>query len=471
MNLRGKTVLVLGMGDTGLSMIKWLSRLGAVVRVADTRDTPPNIDVIMENYPDVERYVGQFKEKIFSDIAMIALSPGVPLAELNIQQAQKRGVPVVGDVELFAHALANSDIPQQKILAITGSNGKTTVTAMVGEMMKQSGWDVAVAGNIGPAVLDVFMERLDAGCMPQSWVLELSSFQLETTQSLNADVATVLNISEDHLDRYQDIDAYAATKARIFMNDQPDAGIQVLNQDDSKVSAMTLPDRQHIMFGLSASANRNSFGMIEDGDDIWLMHGDEQLIKVSELTVSGLHNALNALAALAMCHAVDLPVASLLPTLRQFKGLPHRMEKVAKINGVTFYNDSKSTNVGATVAALNGLRQGVILIAGGEGKDQDFSPLNRAISNNASGVILLGRDAGKIEGAIKDCDVPVYFAESLREAVQKSLLVAHEGQTVLLSPACASFDLFDNYIHRGEVFVKAVREMAEKFFYLGQKRH
>lgn len=471
MNLHGKTVLVLGMGNTGLSMIKWLSRLGANVRAADTRDNPPNMDFIAEHYPEVTCHTGPFAEKIFSDIAMIAISPGVPMAEPFVQRAQKRGVPVVGDVELFAHALANSDLPQQQILAITGSNGKTTVTAMVGEMMKHSGLDVVVAGNIGPAVLDVFMDRLDAGRMPQSWVLELSSFQLETTRSLNADVATVLNISEDHLDRYQDIDDYAAAKARIFINSQPDAGIQVLNQEDPRVSAMTLPDRQHILFGLSTSANANSFGMLEDGEDIWLMHGEEQLLKVSELTVSGLHNALNALAALAMCHAVNLSLTSVLPALRQFKGLPHRMEKVARINGVTFYNDSKSTNVGATVAALSGLPEGVILIAGGEGKNQDFSPLNWAVTNSACAVILLGRDADDIAAVIKDSDVPLYFVESLEEAVQKSILLAQEDEIVLLSPACASFDMFDNYIHRGEVFVKAVRDISARFFDLGQKRH
>lgn len=471
MNLQGKTVLVLGMGDTGLSMIKWLSRIGAVLRVADTRNAPPNLDWIVENYPDAERHVGQFEEKVFLDIAMIALSPGVPLSEPHIQQAQKRGVPVVGDIELFAQALAHADIPRQKILAITGSNGKTTVTTLVGEMIKQFGWDVVVAGNIGPAVLDVFMDRLDKGCMPQSWVLELSSFQLETTQSLNADVAAVLNISEDHLDRYQSIDDYAAAKARIFMNEQSDAGIQVLNQDDAKVSAMARPDRQQIMFGLRASASENSFGMAEKGNDTWLMQGDKQLMKVSDLTIRGLHNALNALAALAICHAAGLSATSLLPTLRKFKGLPHRMERVAEINGVTFYNDSKGTNVGAAVAALNGLQQGVILIAGGEGKNQDFSPLSSAIANNACAVILIGRDADKIAEAIKDCGVPLYFAETMNEAVQKSLLLAQDDETVLLSPACASFDMFNNYIHRGEVFVKAVRALEANFINLGLKRH
>jgi UDP-N-acetylmuramoylalanine--D-glutamate ligase len=474
MNLQGKTILVLGMGETGLSMVKWLSRMNAKIRVADSRVNPPNWDVLVKAFPAMPVFKGQFATEIFDGVEMIAVSPGVPLAEPCVQQAQLRGIPIVGDVALFISALSSSDQPRPKILAITGSNGKTTVTAMVGAMLKKVGWDVEVAGNIGPAVLDVLMQRMDAGKLPQAWVLEISSFQLEATQSLNADVTTILNISEDHLDRYSEMQDYATAKAKIFLHEAHGAegtGIQVLNRDDPKVYAMALAGRRQITFGLDEPETETEFGMLQDGRDVWLMEGGVRLMETSELGVSGLHNALNALAALALCRALELPVGPLVAALREFRGLPHRMEKVAAINGVTFYDDSKSTNVGATVAALTGMGQNVILIAGGDGKGQDFSILRPAVTDFARAVVLIGRDARKISAALQGCEVPVYFAESMEEAIQKSFLLAQVGDVVLLSPACASFDMFRNYVHRAEVFVAAVKDIEAKFINFGQEKH
>ncbi len=470
MNLQGKIVLVLGMGETGLSMVKWLSRQGAQVRVADSRIEPPGWKEIVADFPSLQVHKGKFEAGIFDGIDMIAMSPGVPLADPCVQQAIQRGVPVVGDMVLFIWALEQSDLPKPKIMAITGSNGKTTVTAMVGAMLKTAGWSVEVAGNIGPAVLTALMQRMDAGNWPQAWVLETSSFQLETTHNLNADVAIVLNVSEDHLDRYAAMQDYTVAKARVFLHEK-NTGVQVLNRDDPIVGTMALAGRKQITFGLDEPPTPADFGIIQDEDGLWLAEGDTQLIKTSELVVNGLHNAANALAALAMCRALGVPVNPLLLALREFRGLPHRMEKVAAFNDVTFYDDSKSTNVGSTVAALNGLKQSVILIAGGDGKGQNFSHLQHAVANNARAVVLIGRDAGIIAHELQDCGVPVHFAVTMEEAMQKSFLLAQGGDAVLLSPACASFDMFRNYIHRAEVFVAAVKDIENKFFNFGQKKH
>jgi len=471
MILQDKTVLVLGMGETGLSMVKWLVRQGAIVRAADSRLEPPHWKEIMETHPTVKAYKGKFEAKIFDGIEMIAMSPGVPLADPLVQQAIQRGIPVIGDMVLFTWALEQSGMPKPKVIAITGSNGKTTVTAMVGAMLKKSGWNVEVAGNIGPAVLNALMQQMDAGNWPQAWVLETSSFQLETTHNLNADVATVLNLSEDHLDRYPSMQDYVVAKARVFLHEKRGEGIQILNRNDPGVCAMALAGRKQITFGLDESPTQTDFGIIHDGDDLWLMEGDLQLMKTSELVVHGLHNAINALAALALCRALGVSMDPLLSALREFRGLPHRMEKVAAFNNITFYDDSKSTNVGATVAALNGMKQNVILIAGGEGKGQDFSLMKQSVANNARAVVLIGRDAGIIADELKDCGVPLHFAVTMEEAMQKSFLLAQAGDVVLLSPACASFDMFRNYIHRAEVFVAAVRDIENKFFSFGQKKH
>ena len=469
MNLRGKKVLVLGMGETGLSMTKWLLHLGAVVRVADSRLNPPHLESLTRLVAVGAAYLGEFKTELFDDVSLIAISPGVPLVEPLVQQAKQQGVPVVGDIALFNMALEQDKITKPKVLAITGSNGKTTVTAMVGAMLSKAGWDVEVAGNIGPAVLDVLMARIDSGQLPQAWVLETSSFQLETTPNLNADAAVVLNLSEDHLDRYTDMDAYVAAKACIFRRDSDGKGKQILNRDDARVCEMALVDQEQMTFGPSAPASDLDFGLLHDGDDIWLVQGKTCLLNANELVVAGLHNAVNALAALALCRALHLPFEPLLQALREFRGLPHRMENVAVFNGVTFLDDSKSTNVGSTVAALNGIKQKVVLIAGGDGKGQDFSPLRRPVSESARAVVLIGRDAKKMAAAINRCDVPIHFAETMHEAMKISFLLAQTGDVLMLSPACASFDMFKNYIHRAEVFVAAVKEIEAKFINFGQK--
>ena len=471
MNLQGKTILVLGMGETGLSMVKWLLRQGAKVRAADSRPEPPNWQRITTEFPAVQLHTGKFAAPVFNGIDMIAISPGVPLADPSVQQAVQQGIPVIGDMVLFSWALEQSHLPRPKVVAISGSNGKTTVTAMTGAMLKKSGWNVEVAGNIGPAVLNALMQRIDAGDWPQAWILETSSFQLETTHNLNADAATVLNLSEDHLDRYRDMNDYATAKARVFLRDKTGAGVQVLNRNDPGVCAMALLGRKQITFGVDEPPTEADYGLRHDGDDLWLLEGSQSLMKASELNVYGLHNAVNALAALALCRALGVAIEPLLSALREFRGLPHRMEKVAAFNGVTFYDDSKSTNVGATVAALSGMKQNVILIAGGDGKGQDFSYLREAVAHNARAVVLIGRDGGIIAGELKDCGVPLHFAVTMEEAMQKSFLLAQPGDVVLLSPACASFDMFRNYIHRAEVFVAAVKDMENKFFSFGQKKH
>ncbi|HEV7929111.1 MAG TPA: UDP-N-acetylmuramoyl-L-alanine--D-glutamate ligase, partial [Nitrosospira sp.] len=351
MSLREKKVLVLGMGETGLSMTKWLSGRGAKVTVADSRAIPPSIEAVKRILPEVHVFTGAYPAEAFAGIDLIAISPGVPVALPVVQHAVQGGIPVVGDMELFASAIRQPGNPRPTVLAITGSNGKTTVTAMVGAMVKEAGLDVEVAGNIGPAVLDALMRREDSGKLPQAWVLEVSSFQLETTRSLEPDAAAVLNVSEDHFDRYSGMQDYAAAKARIFMSEhvagKDGGGIQILNRDDPVVRAMTLAERKQMTFGLDQPASDNDFGLLQEGGSIWLAQGCVRLMRTSELRVAGLHNLANALAALALCRAAALPLPALLRALREFRGLPHRMEKVATLNGITFYDDSKGTNVGA----------------------------------------------------------------------------------------------------------------------------
>ena len=472
-----KKVLVLGLGETGLSMLRWLSAQGARLRAADSRSKPPGA-------ADAERYVdagqifcGAFSDALLEGIELIAISPGVPLRNAVVATAVARGIPVVGDIELFAQQLRIQDSGfRAKVIAITGANGKTTVTSMVEHLCRAAGRDAVAAGNISPAVLDVVLER--NAKQPEIWVLELSSFQLETTFSLNADAATVLNVSEDHLDRYAGMDEYAAAKARIFQG----SGVQVLNRDDARSMGMAMPGRKVVTFGLTPSGlplsgeENDAWGIEHDASDIWLMQGKQRLLKAGELQVAGLHNAANALAALALCRAIDLPLPVLLEALRSFRGLPHRVERVAEIGNVTYYDDSKGTNVGATIAALQGLggmtrcaqasgagvppSRKIVLIAGGEGKGQDFAPLNPVVAMHARAVVLIGRDAAKIASALDGCGVTVVRAKDMSDAVQQASRLAHSCDAVLLSPACASFDMFRNYAHRAEMFVQAVHELT-----------
>lgn len=470
MRLAGKNALVLGLGETGLSMARFLARRGARVRVADSRDDPPKLAALGEAVPQAELALGAFRAASFAGVDLVAISPGVPLATPQVRAAAARGAVVVGDIELFAQALrsgarATRAAPQGRpaqVLAVTGTNGKTTVTALAGAMCKRGGFATEVAGNIGPAALDALMQCEDTRRTPEVWVLELSSFQLETTRTLNPVAATVLNLSEDHLDRYKNMTAYTQAKARIFRGE----GIQVLNRDDAQSMRMARPGRKQVSFGLDAPRRAEDFGLLREADELWLAQGATPLLALKELPLAGLHNAANALAALALARALGESYPSLLAALRDFKGLPHRLEQAAVIDGVAFYDDSKGTNVGSTVAALNGFAeitaQGarVVLIAGGEGKGQDFTPLAAPVSRHARSVVLIGRDAALIERALADSGVDLVRASSMEEAVAQARARAQPRDVVLLSPACASFDMFRNYSHRGEVFAACVRKYA-----------
>jgi len=444
--LKDKKVLVLGLGDTGLSALRWLHSQGARLSVADTRDVPPGLDALKAELPNVVVYTGALKPAVFDGVDLAVISPGVPLSEPEIQAAIKRGVPVVGDVELFAQYRPAS----AKLIAITGANGKTTVTTLVGEMCKAAGLKTIVAGNIGLPVLDTLSMET-----PDVYVLELSSFQLETTNSLLADAATMLNLSEDHMDRYDSMQSYAVAKAHIFYH----AKLQVLNRDDAWSMMMSRAKLAQVTFGLDDAVAEQDYGIKQVDGEAWLSCGTHDLMNIRDLKIAGLHNASNALAAIALCRGIGLDFAPIIQTLYNFKGLPHRVEWVANIDEVDYYDDSKGTNVGATCAALSGLSQKVVLIAGGDGKGQDFSPLKDAVSANARAVVLIGRDAALIEAELLSTNVPMYHAADLPEAVTIARKLAQIGDAVLLSPACASFDMFKNYVHRAEVFVAAVKRM------------
>jgi len=457
MNLEvsGKKVLVLGLGDSGWSMVRWLQRKGAQVRVADSRKHPPHAAQLAREIPLVPLESGPFRSGSFSGIDLIAISPGVALREPRVSEALNAGVLVVGDVELFAQAAKS--LAGTKVIAITGSNGKSTVTSMVGAMCRAAGLNTVVAGNIGLPVLDALTQvetELSHGKnAPDLFVLELSSFQLETTYSLDASAATVLNLCQDHLDRYQGFEDYAAAKARVFSGH----GVQVVNRGDEASRRLADPARTVLSFGLEKPSGNTEWGMVESAGEPWLAQGEMRLMPLKELPLAGLHNAANALAALALCKAIALEYPPLLTALRKFTGLPHRVQKVSEIRGVVFYDDSKGTNVGATVAALTGLAEKAVLIAGGDGKGQDFSPLKSAIATHARALVLIGRDADKIAKAVAGCRLPLLRAATMEDAVLLAFSKAQRGDAVLLSPACASFDMFRDYQHRAEVFMRAVQ--------------
>jgi UDP-N-acetylmuramoylalanine--D-glutamate ligase len=460
MNLRGEQVIVLGLGQTGASCVRWLHAQGARVRVLDTRNTPPELSSEIKNQPDIEIYTGQYTDQGLSGARLIVASPGVDLRLPAIAKQHAAGVPIVGDVELFAQALGALPAPP-RVVAITGSNGKSTVTSMAGAMCQAAGLRTVVAGNIGVPVLNALTNAQTQ--QPDVYVLELSSFQLETTANLQLVSATVLNVTQDHMDRYDSMQDYANAKARIFLHCMR----RVVNRADAySFAALRAGDYS---FGTDAPDGVHAWGLVREeneGGAIWLAQGNQtgghdKLMRVAELPVAGLHNAANALAALALCRALDLPYAPLIQALREFKGLAHRVERVAQIGGVTFYDDSKGTNVGATVAALLGMTQPVVLIAGGDGKQQDFSPLKGAVDARARAVVLIGRDAPLIEQALRGSRVTCVRASDLNDAVNQAYALAQAGDAVLLSPACASFDMFRNYTHRAEVLVAAVHALAQ----------
>ncbi|MDR1311705.1 MAG: UDP-N-acetylmuramoyl-L-alanine--D-glutamate ligase [Burkholderiaceae bacterium] len=483
MDYANKTALVLGLGESGLAMARWLAHCGATVRVADTREKPERLSTLHHVLPAASFIGGAFSTALLNDIDLIALSPGLmPDTELReiIPEAKKRGIPLQSEIELFARALAlwrKGKAYQPIIIAVTGTNGKTTVTRLAGQMCQQAGMRVRVAGNISPAVLDVWRTAVEQDDLPQAWVLELSSFQLWSTDSLQANAAAVLNVTQDHLDWHGTLSAYAAAKARVF---SPQT-IQVLNRDDPAVMAMANDKARVVRFGLDEPSLAGDFGVRLDRGMAWLTvaQADEETTKTRKareavtwhfqdmmpagaLRIRGQHNVSNALAALALCHSAGLPLAPLLHALREYRGEPHRVELVMNIVGVSYIDDSKGTNVGATVAAIRGLgsadRKNLVLIAGGDGKNQDFTPLASPIAQYVHTVLLIGRDAGRIRQVLRAVDV--LLCDSLEEAVRKAAACAQEGDTVLLSPACASMDMFRDYAHRAGVFASTVREVA-----------
>ena len=455
LELNGRKVLVLGLGDTGMSMARWLSARGARVTVADTRAQPPHAVALARELPEVAIQCGGIAAASVQQAELIAISPGIDRRTPEVAAAIKRGTPVAGDVELFAQALPRMKT-QPQVIAITGTNGKSTVTQMAGDICAAAGRRTVVAGNIGTPVLEALDDIERSGAVPEVFVLELSSFQLESTAGLNADAAAMLNLSEDHLDRYDGIADYARAKQRIFNGD----GAQILNRADSCSAGMAIAGRIVHRFGIDAPQGEQEWGIAGSAGDAVLMRNRQTLLPLAELPVAGLHNAANALAAGALCHAIGINDAAIAKALRAFKGLPHRVEKIEVIDGVTYYDDSKGTNVGSTVAALGGFTQPVVLIAGGDGKGQDFAPLREPVRQRARAVILIGRDAGLIAKALDGCGVPCINATDMDDAIAHAQARAQAGDAVLLSPACASFDMFRNYNHRGEVFAGAVRKRA-----------
>jgi UDP-N-acetylmuramoylalanine--D-glutamate ligase len=449
MPLAGRRVLVLGLGDSGLSAANWAAAEGAAVRVADTRADPPRAG----DFAGGELIAGRMDASLLEGVDLVCKSPGLALAEPVVLEAIARGIPVVGDIELFAWAVRAR--PGAKVLAVTGTNGKSTVAALTGHVLRAAGMDCEVAGNIGPAALAALQRRRDRP--PAVWVLELSSYQLETTWSLAPDAAAMLNLSEDHLDRYSGLAEYAAAKARVFSG----CRLQVLNRCDAASMAMLRAECAQITFGMDAPPMPEDFGLALEAGREWLVRGAQAFCRADALPLAGRHNVANALAACALAHAAGAPLAALAAGLASFRGLPHRVERVAERAGVLWVDDSKGTNVGAAVAALKGMGRPTVLIAGGEGKGQDFAPLAAAAGQYARAVLLIGRDAPRIEAALAAAGVAAERCASLEQAVARAAAIARPGDAVLLSPACASFDMFRDYAHRGRAFADAVRGLGD----------
>jgi UDP-N-acetylmuramoylalanine--D-glutamate ligase len=437
----GARALVLGLGRTGLSAARYLDRKGLAVRIADTRANPPGAAALREKVPAAELRTGAFDAALLDDVAQVVISPGLSLQEPVVRAALERGLPVVGDIELFAREA------QAPIAAITGTNGKSTVTTLVAGLANASGRHALAGGNLGEPALDL-LER----ATPALYVLELSSFQLETTYSLHTVTSTVLNVTPDHMDRYPSLEAYGAAKARIFDG----CDVAVINADDPEVRGMPRPGQAVISFSLES---RDADYTLEQSPLPMIVRRGEPLLPLSAMRLQGLHNAANAMAALALAEALELPLAPALEALCAFGGLPHRSQWVADVRGVRYVNDSKGTNVGATLAAVRGLAGPLVVIAGGDGKNQDFSELRPAFRGKVRHAVLIGRDAAALEATLADV-CATERAVDMPAAVRAAHAVAQPGDTVLLSPACASLDMFRDYTHRGDEFAAAVRSLA-----------
>jgi len=454
MALEGRNVVVLGLGATGMSLVRWLSRRGAQVRVADTRADPPFAATLAAEFPGLALDSGPFSPSTFAGADMIAISPGVAKDHPAIADAVAAGVELVCDIELFARTLPAG----QKLLAITGTNGKSTVTALAGELARAAGLSTTVAGNIGEPVLDVLGALEGGGAWPELFVIELSSYQLETTHTLAPTAATVLNVAPNHLDRYTGLADYAGAKARIFAR----AAVQIINRDDAIVRLMRLPGHTVQTFGAGLPMSEEEWGLVARGDDEWLARGGELLRPLSALALVGRHNGLNALAALALVSSVAKITTPVLDALIRFPGLPHRVQRVAEHDGIVFVDDSKATTVAAAEAALAGIGRPVILIAGGDGKGQSFVPMKPAVDRACKAVLLIGRDAPQVAHGLAGTPARVEQVRTLEAAVDRAFELAIRGDAVLLSPACASLDQFPNYAVRGERFAAQVRARIER---------
>jgi UDP-N-acetylmuramoylalanine--D-glutamate ligase len=490
-------VLIVGLGETGIAAARWCARNGALLRIADTRVTPAGLEALNAELDTarVEWHLGcdVFAESLLDDVQQLVLSPGLapgmsPVREL-LEAATARGVEIIGEIELFARALQSLKAEREyapKVLGVTGTNGKTTVTALTRRMLEASGLRARAAGNISPAALHALMDALDQEDLPEVWVLELSSFQLETTRSLHMTAATVLNLTQDHLDWHVTMQAYSEAKARILsMADQ-----WILNRDDANV--MSLAESQRAMnvrsFGRDAPLLTGDIGIETSHDVMWLSSSEAtefeddlpapvrrkknapaperqagrivRLMPVDALGIRGLHNALNCQAALLLGRACGATWAPMLRAAGEYEGEPHRMAFVRSVRGIDFFNDSKGTNVGATAAGLEGLGRRIVLIAGGVGKGQDFEPLVPVVKRHVSAVILIGQDATLLSQVLAPAEVPCLLSRDMPHAVAQAFAHAQEGDAIVLSPACASFDMFNNYPHRGQVFVEAVMDLA-----------
>jgi UDP-N-acetylmuramoylalanine--D-glutamate ligase len=489
--MNGRHVLVLGLGASGYAIAQWCAREGAHVTVADTRAEPPRLAALREHLPDANFIAGEFSDALLDGMDAVFRSPGLSPEQVAAvtSAAKDRGILVGGELTLFADMLACLKREQgyaPAVLAITGTNGKTTVTALTGQLVERSGRTVAVAGNIGPTLLETLAQKIDANALPQVWVVELSSFQLDAAGDFEPTAAAVLNVTQDHLDWHGTMDAYAAAKARVFGH----TGVMVLNREDPLVMKM-LPDpvrlkggkyeqRAHVTFGGDMPQRPGDFGIEIVNGMAWLVRAleadetrrhrrDEEeelhfqrLMPADALRIRGRHNAVNALSALALATSAGCQLGPMLYGLREYRGESHRVEPIGIVNDVEYFDDSKGTNVGATVAALQGIGtdRKVVVILGGDGKGQEFAPLADPVSRYARAAVLIGRDGPLIRAAIEASGVPLFDAASMEEAVKLATQRAHAGDAVLMSPACASFDMFRDYKHRAEVFHAAVRAIA-----------
>ena len=491
-DLKDQDVLILGLGQSGLAMARWCVRWGARVTVADTRSEPPQLAALRQELPALDFLAGSFDAALAQTRPWQAIYKSPGLAPTDIASvaaaAQALGIPVRGELSLFVQALAELEATRgyrPKLLAVTGTNGKTTVTTLTAQVAARAGKTVVMAGNVGPTLLDTLTAQLAGDVLPEVWVLELSSFQLDGADGFEPTAAALLNLSQDHLDWHGSMQHYVDAKSRIFGQH----ALMVLNRDDAAVMA-TLPEpvrvklkrpllRPHLTFGAELPQRPGDFGLEEVDGMLWLvraLEADEtarrrgsepelhlqRLMPGDALKIRGRHNALNALAALALGQAAGCALGPMLHALRDYRGQAHRLESVAVIDQVEYFDDSKGTNVGATVAALCGLgvERRLVVILGGEGKGQDFSPLLAAVARYARGVVLIGRATAQLAEALAPCAVTLTRAESMAQALTQARAMALPGDAVLLSPACASFDMFDNYEHRGRVFAALVGEVA-----------